>query len=427
MLLSESHIIKQSSKQNGSIYKELDNLCFLSKNLYNAGNYIVRQEFINTSKEKEQGLKQNANWIRFNELTKLMNQNPDYIALPRKVSQQTLMNLDRSWTSFFNSIKQWKKDPSNYTGRPKLPKYKHKTKGRYILNYTSQSISKRELKNGYVKLSGTDIKIKYINNQYPLKEVRVIPRNKSYKIEIIYEKNQQQLNLDKNRKIAIDFGVNNLMTITTNQKGLSPILINGRILKSINQYYNKQVAIYQSELPKDKYTSNKIARFTNKRNEKIKYFMHVYSKDVINYCIENNIGVIIAGVNKGWKDEVNIGKVNNQNFVQIPFDKLRSYLKYKAEMVGISYIEQEESYTSKASFLNLDKIPIYKTKKDKEYEFSGYRKSRGVYKIKGKKITINADVNGSYNIMRKESSDVFTDGVEGFVVIPVRYKSPRKV
>ena len=427
MLLSESHIIKQSSEQNGSIYKQLDNLCFLSKNLYNAGNYIVRQEFINTSKEKEQGLKQNANWIRFNELTKLMNQNPDYIALPRKVSQQTLMNLDRSWTSFFNSIKQWKKDPSNYTGRPKLPKYKHKTKGRYILNYTSQSISKRELKNGYVKLSGTDIKIKYINNQYPLKEVRVIPRNKSYKIEIIYEKNQQQLNLDKNRKIAIDFGVNNLMTITTNQKGLSPILINGRILKSINQYYNKQVAIYQSELPKDKYTSNKIARFTNKRNEKIKYFMHVYSKDVINYCIENNIGVIIAGVNKGWKDEVNIGKVNNQNFVQIPFDKLRSYLKYKAEMVGISYIEQEESYTSKASFLNLDKIPIYKTKKEKEYEFSGYRKSRGVYKIKGKKITINADVNGSYNIMRKESSDVFTDGVEGFIVIPVRYKSPRKV
>lgn len=409
--------------KNHSLYNEIDKLCFLSKNLYNAGNYIVRQEFFESSKLKESGLTDNAIWIRYNDLTKLMINNSDYVSLPRKVSQQTLMILDRNWKSFFKSIKDYSLNPDKYSGRPKPPSYKDKKKGRFILTYTDQSISKKELKNGLIHLSGTNIILPFINKQYDIQQVRIVPMsNMVYKIEIVYDRPIQDLKLNKDNILGIDLGLKNLITITSNQKGFNSLIIKGGVLKSINQYYNKQLAVYQSYLPKDIKTSNKINKLTSKRNKKIKHHMHEYSKYVIDLCKTNNIGVIIIGVNKGWKQDINIGSKNNQNFVSIPFSQLRQMIKYKAELCGITYIEQEESYTSKASFLDSDNIPVYK--KEKEYTFSGKRIKRGLYKSK-KGLIINADVNGSYNIIRKAIPNVFTDGIEGVVVHPNEVKFVR--
>jgi putative transposase len=365
----------------------------------------------------------------------------DYTALPAKVSQQVLLNLDRNWKSFFASIKDWVKNPSKYNGRPKLPKYKHKTKGRFVLNYTSQAVSKTELRKGFVKLSLTNIKIKYINNQYPIRQVRIVPlKNKNYKVEIIYDRNIVKYSSQKHALMSIDLGVNNFATITTNQKGVSPMVIKGGILKSINQYYNKQLSKYKSELPYYNFTnkddntekkqvsySNKIYGLTRKRNNKINYWMHLYSKRIVEYCLKNNIGEIVVGVNKGWKQETEMGKKNNQNFVTLPYSKFRQMLEYKTELAGIKYKEQEESYTSKASFLNLDPIPVYRKNNKENYKFSGYRVSgkRGLYKIKnntlpqGKELRINSDVNGSYNILRKAFPNEFSEGIEGIVVCPV--------
>lgn len=414
MNLVETHIINS----NNPLYNEIDKLCFLSKNLYNAGNYIVRQEFFTTSKLKESGLTENATWIRYNELTKLMINNPDYVALPRKVSQQTLMILDRNWKSFFRSIKDYALNKDKYNGQPKPPTYKHKQSGRFILTYTEQSISKKDLKKGLIKLSGTNITIPYINKEYDVQQVRVIPMsNKLYKIEIVYEKPIKELNLEKSNILGVDLGLENIMTITTNLEGFTPIMVKGGTLKSINQYYNKRLSKYKSELPKEVKTSKKINKLTAKRNLKIKHYLHKYSKYVINLCKQNNIGTIVIGVNKEWKQGINIGDVNNQNFVSIPFAQLRQMIKYKAELLGITYIEQEESYTSKASFLDSDHIPVYNTKICKEHVFSGKRIKRGLYKSK-ENVIIHADVNGSYNIIRKAFPNAFAKGIEGVVVHP---------
>lgn len=257
--------------------------------------------------------------------------------------------------------------------------------------------------------------------------VRIVPKlNNNYVIEIVYERKETNLNLNPDNILSIDLGINNLMTLTSNKKGIEPLLVNGRPLKSINQYFNKKLAEFKSELPFNPKTgyqlgiSNKIKRLTLKRNNKIEDYFHKSSKYIIDFCKANDIGIIIIGKNDGWKQEVNMGDKNNQNFVTIPFNSLIQKSSYKAKMVGINVIVREESYTSKASFLNLDVIPDYNSNEKIDYNFSGYRVDRGLYKIKGKKIYINADVNGSYNIMRKEFPNAFVDGIEGLAVNPIR-------
>jgi IS605 OrfB family transposase len=414
MKLVEKHKIKNSHKH----FKEIDELSFLVKNLYNKANYIIRQEFISSSKDKSKGLVENANWIRYHQLNSMLINDENYVLLPRKVSQQVLMLLDKNWKSFFKTIKDWKKFPEKYKGQPSLPKYKHKTKGRGLIIYTSQAIYQRSLKKGFIKLSNTNIEIPFINKEHKVHQVRVVPKLNSYNIEIIYEKNINDLKLNKNKILSVDLGVNNLMTITSNQKGVSPILIKGGLLKSINHYYNKKLSKFKSKLPKEVKTSKKIRKLNEKRNDKINHWMHVYSKMFVNYCIKNNFGKVVIGYNQNWKQEINIGKKNNQNFVQIPFGRLNKMIEYKCELVGIELIYQEESYTSKASFLDMDKIPIYNKSKN-NVEFSGYREHRGMYKIRNSNIRINSDVNGSYNILRKAIPNAFADGIQGFVVNPV--------
>ena len=387
----ERHIIIKS--------KEIDKICFLSKNLYNLANYYIRQEFIN-----------NRKWIRYKELNSLLKGTSDYKLLPIQTSQQVLRLLDKNWISFFKSIKDYSKHPDKYKGRPKLPKYKHKTKGRNIVTFTDQQC---KLKDGYIHFPKRSeilpLKTK-VNN---LKGVRIIPQATCFVIEVIYENPVEIHELKENTYLSIDLGINNLVTCVNNI-GLQPFIINGRIVKSMNQYYNKFKAVYQSYIG-DKGNSNRINRLTLKRNNKIQDYLHKTSRFIVNYCLKYGISTIIIGKNKEWKQEINIGKTNNQNFVSIPFDTLIRQITYKAEEVGIAIITNEESYTSKCSFLDLESV-------EKQVTYLGKRIKRGLFKS-SKGILINADVNGAYNILRKAVSNVFNkiDEIEGVGLHPVKF------
>lgn len=413
MTLTEQHIIRS----NHRFYPEIEKVSFLSKNLYNAANYIVRQEFINTSKEKEAGNIERANWIRYNVLQKQLQQenNIDYLSLPRKVSQQVLMQLDRNWKSFFKSIKEWKRTPSKFKGRPALPKYKHKTKGRNLLVYTIQAISKTKLKQGILNLSGTNIEV--ATKKTDIKQSRIIPlKNKSYKIEIIYEKQIKTRTPDKSRIASIDIGVDNLATVTSNVKEFKSHIVNGRPLKSMNQYFNKEKARMVSNvmlINKDRRTSNKIERLTFKRNCKIKDYMHKASKEVVDLLVDFNVGTLVIGKNINWKDEANMGDKNNQSFISIPHAEFIEMLQYKCQLKCIDIIIQQESHTSKCSLLDLEPV-------EHREKYVGRRVKRGLFKS-STGIMLNADVNGSGNIMRKAIPNCFTaNGIEGFVVSPIR-------
>ena len=222
--------------------------------------------------------------------------------------------------------------------------------------------------------------------------------------------------------VSIDLGLENFVTIVNNI-GLKPIVIKGKVLKSINQYYNKEKAKYQSILEKTnhKRTSKRLQKLTTKRNNKIKDYTHKVTKYIIKYCKTNNIDTVIIGYNKGWKQEVEIGKKNNQNFTGIPFDVGINQILYKAENKGIKTIIREESYTSKSSFLDNDLIPINKKNSDIQYQFSGKRIKRGLYQSNNGTL-INADVNGAYNIMKKEFPNAFADGIEGVGLHPLVVK-----
>lgn len=424
MQLTERHIINNSH----SLYKECDELCFKSKNLYNYALYLIKQEINKTIEEKEKGLRENIHYLNYYDINKIMiqTQQPDYVALPRKVSNQTLMALDRNWKSFFKSIRDYKKNSSKYYNTPKPPKYLHKICGRFPATYEKAAISKTYLKNNIISLSGTNIKLK--TKQTNINQVRIVPLLDQYVIEVIYTK-EDVIKLSDNQKyLSIDLGINNLATITTNIKKIKPLIINGKPLKSINQYYNKHNSELKSILEKrnKKKQSKQLNKLTIKRNNKINDYLHKASRHIVSLAKEKEINTIIIGKNENWKQNSNIGKKNNQNFVNIPHSRFISMIRYKSEKEGINIILQEESYTSKASFFNLDEIPTYKKSLEEKYSFSGYRVKRGLYKLKDDKRTINADVNGSYNILRKAIPNAFADGIEGFAVIPEIIKISNK-
>lgn len=409
----EKHVINKQNKN----WKLIDELCFKSKNLYNYGNYIVRQKFINSTKETGKG-----HWIKYHQLYEICKDSEPYKEMGSNVGQQTLMMLNEAWRSFFLEIKDWKKNPFKYLGRPKLPKYKDKN-GRYSLGIDN---IKFRVENGFIYFSWKPLKV--LNNIYKTKipigskivQCRFTQKGNNYVMEIIYDIEVPETNDETNKICSIDIGLENFVTIVNNIDK-QPIIIKGGILKSINQFYNKELAKIKSELKikNNKNWSNKLDRLTFKRDCKIDNFMHLCSKRIVDYCIENNIDTIVIGQNKEWKQDINIGKRNNQTFVQIPVFKFIKQLLYKSENVGIKVILQEESYTSKASFLDLDEIPIYE--KNKHYEFSGKRIKRGLYKS-ANGIIINADVNGAYNIMKKAVSNAFADGIEGVDLHPIKFK-----
>lgn len=397
MRLVEKHVIRSGTKE----WKEIDELAFKSKNLYNRANYEIRQHFFQTNQI-----------LSYNEMALRMQSEESYCDLPRKVSQQVLRCLDRNWQAWKKASKAYKKDPSKFLGRPKLPKYKDKNKGRYLLVYTIQAISIKELKKGWIKPSGTSLMISC--HKTDINEVRIVPRLNYYIVEVIYEQPVQQL-VDGDGIASVDIGLNNLAAVTSNQKGFKPFLVNGRPVKAINNYYNKHKAKLQSLLKGNQKTtllscggkpvrstgsSKRIQRLATKRNFKIDDYLHKASRFIINQLVENNISTLVIGKNDNWKQEINIGKANNQQFTSVPHARFIEMLTYKAKLVGIKVIITEESYTSVASFLDGDEMPVYGTPEAKNVKFSGRRVKRGLYKSKtGYKV--NADINGSYNILRK--------------------------
>ena len=398
MKLAERHIIKKTHKN----YQEIDRLCFLSKNLYNAANYLIRQSFFETGKI-----------LNYNQTQKLLQSEFDYKNLPAKVSQQILIILDKNWKAFFQAQKADQENPSKFLGKPKLPKYKHKENGRNLLVYTMQALSKPFLSKGFIKLSQTEIV--FPTQAKEIAQVRVIPKLNHYVIEVIYHQEEKPKQVDNKRIASIDLGLNNLASVTFNQAGLIPFLINGRPLKSINHFFNKKKSELQVILKTR--TSKKLQTLCVKRNFKVDDYLHKASRYLINKLVELNIGTLVIGKNEGWKQELNIGSKNNQNFTQIPHTRFIEQLTYKAQLEGISVIITEESYTSKSSFLDQDVLPKYK--KGEKYSFSGKRIKRGLYKS-ALGILINADVNGSLNILRKAIPNAFADGIQGIVVSPVK-------
>ncbi|MEL7038121.1 MAG: transposase [Cyanobacteria bacterium J06592_8] len=419
MRLVERHIIQPRHR----FFCEIDRLCWQSKNLYNYANYKVRQSFIFAQ-----------NYRPYNDIQKTIQGTEPYQALPAKVSQQILrkvggvgfrpaklfkkMVLDRNWKSFLAANQAYQEHPEKFLGRPKLPKYKNIETGRNLLIYTIQALSQRQLKQGIIHPSKTEIYLRTTVETSKIKQVRIIPRLNHYVIEVIYEAEQLQYELEEKSCASIDIGLNNLATLTFNQAGIQPLLINGRPLKSINQYYNKVRGRLQAFLPKNQ-SSRRLKKLCNKREFKVNDYLHKASRLVINTLIHYRIRTLILGKNPEWKQKINLRKKTNQNFVQIPHAKFIELLSYKAKLAGIQVILTEESYTSQASFLDKDNIPVYKKGEKNSPRFSGKRVKRGLYRTASGRL-VNADVNGSLNIMRKAVPNALSYGVEGVVVHPVR-------
>lgn len=395
MILVERHIISCDSLE----YNELDNLCFLSKNLYNTTLYRIRQHYFNTGKYLNK-------FQLINELTK--EKQVDYIALPRKVSQQVIYQVDKNMQSFFKLLKL--KNTGKYSNRVSLPYYKEKD-GRNLLIFTNQAISKKQLETNKIIKFSKNIQTFIHTKQEFIQQVRVVPHGHDYiAVEVLYNKPEPLLKIDNKRYMSIDLGINNLCTIGTNCNDVKEnVIINGKPVKSINQYYNKKYAEYKSIQSKSKgktaYT-NKLRVLRIKRENKLNDYLHKTSRYIVNHLVSNNINTLIIGYNKEWKQETNIGKVNNQKFVQISYFKLVNQLQYKCKLEGINVIIQEESYTSKSSFLDNDFIPTFKSSTELNYKFSGQRVARGLYKSSSGRI-INADLNGSLNILKKAVPNAF--------------------
>lgn len=385
---------------------ELSRLCHISKNLYNEGNYIIRQELFN-----------NGKWIRYNSLANQLKTSENYRILPAQTSQQILKYLDRSWKSFFNAIKEWKNHPGKFYEMPRIPKYKKKD-GEFMLIFTNQQAKIRDSMLVLPK-KVKDVIGKIRTRIKELKEVRIIPKAVGYVLEIVYEKVVNIPKRDRSRVAGVDLGVRNLVTVVNNI-GMQPIVVKGGVAKSMNQYFNKERAGLQSMYDKQGIRYGlKMKLLLVKRDKKMYDYLHKVSRAVVDYLVENDIGLLVIGHNDNWKQQVKIGRRNNQNFVSIPFFVLSHMLRYKAEEKGIEGVLQEESHTSKCSFFDDEPVEHHE-------RYMGSRK-KGLFRT-AKGFIVNADVNGGGNIMRKAVPDVFerldADGVEGAVGHPLRLMIP---
>lgn len=406
--------VKHLSKQE---YYSIKELCHIAKNLTNQAIYNVRQYYFTESE-----------YLNYEKNYSLLKISDNYKMLNSNMAQQILKEVDGSFKSFFGLLELAKKGKYAFKDC-KLPQYLPKN------GYTTLVIGFVRLKgnklilpfsNIYKKTHKTiEITIPPVLLDKKVKEIRIIPKSNArfFEIQYIYEAESIQRNLNKNNALALDLGINNLVTAVSS-KGKS-FIVDGRKLKSINQWYNKENARLQSIKDKQhfgKKPTNRQNIITRNRNNKVNDYMSKTARKIINYCILNDIGTLVVGYNETFQRDSNIGKANNQNFVNIPYGKLREKLEYLCELNGITYIKQEESYTSKASFWDKDEIPVYNDDNPKSYLFSGKRIYRGMYQCaNGKRI--NADVNGALNILRKSSVvDLTVLYSRGDVDTPVRIR-----
>ena len=390
MYLTLKQQVKHLSKKE---FRNLKYLCHIAKNLKNQAIYNVRQHYF-----------KNKKYLSYNENYKMLKNSENYKKLNSNMAQQILKEVDESFKSFFALLKLAKN--GQYNGKVKLPNYLDKD------GFTTLVI-------GFVRLKDDMLIVPYSNSfrkthkeiaiKLPpvlkgkkIKEIRIIPKQHSryFEIQYIYKVEEVQRELNKENVLGIDLGIDNLCTCVTNT-GAS-FIIDGRKLKSINQYYNKINAKLQSIKDKQKIerTTLRQKRITRKRNNRINDYLSKAARTIVNYCLNNDIGKLVLGYNEDFQRNSNIGSINNQNFVNIPYGKLRDKLIYLCKLYGIEFKLQEESYTSKASFFDGDEIPIYDKENLQEYIFSGKRIKRGLYQTSTGKL-INADCNGALNILRK--------------------------
>lgn len=389
----ERHWIKEGHE----LYPICDDLTFKAKNLYNAGLYQIRQSIFERYKSQEEEKPSVLSWIGLVSQFRKEKQE-DMLALPSKVSTNILRLVGSTISSYYQILKCYH-DKSNLsvTSKPKLPRYLHKTEGRYVVEFTNQTFSKKRGSNGELILCPKDLKLSIPTKVEHPQCVRIVPKLKAFVIEVIYEVEVPPLK-HTGTYAAIDLGVDNLASITFSN-GINPLLIKGSKLKSINQGYNRLIAKATSKLPANQKTSRGIHRLWRNRELKLQSELHKVTSFLSLYFDEMAIEKVFIGKNQGWKQEVALGKKSNQTFTQIPFTTFIFQLTYKCLARGIEVVEQEESYTSKASFVDQDEIPTY-GESVKKSAFSGKRVSRGLYRTKNG-FLLNADVNGSYNILVK--------------------------
>lgn len=386
-------------RQGHEAFKASAYCCQIARRLKNATHYLINHE-----------KKDNGKPLSHSDADKWLKKNNSelYKKLPSSMSQRTTQICGQEWSSFYVAIKDFAKNPNSYKARPRPPKYVYRAStlhiGRNGFKVTDGVLS---FANDILPNIVTSFSFSQNWNEKVDKtiaqEVRVIPQGSCFVIELVYNRIKLQevgsfcLLLDKSRKAGIDLGVNNLIALASDQQGLRPVLINGKPLKSINAWYNKRAAELRSQ---GKYSY--LQTIANTRYNRVRDYLHKASRYVVDYCVSNNLGTLVIGHNEGWKQDINIGKVNNQKFVNIPHSILIEQIKYKAYELGITVIVREESYTSKACALDNDFIPNHGDKVIPK--FSGRRVKRGLYKSK-QGILINADVNGALNILRKETGE----------------------
>lgn len=388
-------------------------LCRLSKNMYNVALYNVRQYFF--AERKRLPYESNYHLSKENENYKLLNTD---------IAQQTMKVVDRSFKSFTKLLPALKTGMYNQV---QLPRYLPKD-GYFVLilpriDVKEDGYFKVPMSKAFASQFGT------IRLQLPrrlkdkeIKEVRIHPKYKArfFEIEYVYKQEPQPTKVDPTIALAIDFGVNNLATCVSSA-GAS-FIVDGKPLKALNQWYNKQNAYLQSkkDIQGIKGITLRQARLLINRNNSVRDYLNKTARYIIDYCITVGCGKLIVGYNPGIKQDVNMGGRNNQNFVQIPHYSLRQKLEGLCKRYAIEFVEQEESYTSRASFLDDDDIPIYNADNPQKYKFSGRRIKRGLYRSKSGRV-ISADVNAAGNILKKSKHDLDLQRVcSGLLTSPLR-------
>ena len=379
-------------------WKPCSTLCSSARKLGNCATYILRHRVFDkrpplSRKELDHMLKEEYP--------------NDYKRMPSAASAQRQGQvIAKEFKSYAKASGEYKKHPEKFMGEPKLPGYKDKYRAFYV------GRNGYRIQNGLLMITGGEqvdfhpLPVRCCENQ-PFNaraeettcgDLRIIPMGNCFMMEVTYTKQKKQIKLDYNQAACLDIGVNNFVTIVTTKPGIKPALIKGGVLKSINQRYNKQAAKLRE---KDKYAHIRVKG--ERRSRQINDMLHKISRSIVNFCVDNQFGTIVIGYNKSWKQEANLGRRNNQNFVMLPHGRFIAMITYKAEELGIKVIAREESYTSKASSLDFDPVPTYGDKSENQH-FSGRRIKRGLYQTREGRL-INADVNGAINIGRKEFGD----------------------
>lgn len=390
MQLVERHLVKP----NHELYRTLDDLTFKAKNLYNHGLYLYRQSYFEYKKNPNKPV---LSWAEIDKILRKQ-RHEDIRALPAKVANAVLKNMGESITSYWKLVRL--KNKGGLAQKPRLPRYLHKTNGRYPVSFNYQTFGSKRDSNRELILCPKGLCLRIPTKVDNPKQVRIVPKGNDFVIEVIYDA-EERAPKRTSKYAGIDLGVDNFATVTFSTKN-SPLIIKGLELKSINQGYNRLISKAQLLLPDPQKTSRSIHRLWSRRSWTLQTRIHQMTAFLVTLFDEMQIETVFIGKNTNWKQGVPFGKAVKQRFAYLPYETFIEQLRYKCQLRGITVVVQEESYTSKASFLDNDDIPVYGEVGNPK--FSGRRITRGLYRTSDGRM-INADVNGSYNIMRKGLKD----------------------